>query len=427
MQDKKIAIRVRELGKKYQLSGTQEKYHTLRDTIVNTIKTPLQGLSSSTTNSPDFWALRNVSFDIKEGEVIGIIGRNGAGKSTLLKVLSRITTPSEGYVDLFGRVGSLLEVGTGFHPELSGRENIFLSGSIVGMKKKEIEEKFDGIVKFSEIEKFVDTPVKRYSSGMYVRLAFAVAAHLDSEILLVDEVLAVGDAQFQKKCLGKMREVSETGRTILFVSHNMNAIRNLCQRVIWLKGGMVHQTGNPDEITANYLTESISCHSISDIKSLIQSLPDDPAIRIEDIQVKQNNKAATVILNGDTVEIDITYQVLQRTIGLRVFFDLFDDRGNVLLRTYHDDGAEAIQIMEAGMYCSTVTIPANILAHREYVVNIGALILNIRTCTGGPHEGIRIPIHVETSNNINRGYPENSLQTRPLLQPILPWETQRGQ
>ena len=211
-----ISIRIRGLGKKYTLGKKQEKYLTLRDAFVNSVKAPFKHIlhKNPDTSSNEFWALKDVSFDVEHGEVVGIIGRNGAGKSTLLKILSRITTPSEGTVELHGRVGSLLEVGTGFHPELTGRENIFLSGSILGMRKREIEEKFDEIVKFSEIEKFIDTPAKRYSSGMYVRLAFAVAAHLDTDILVVDEVLAVGDAQFQKKSLGKMKEVGKTGKTV---------------------------------------------------------------------------------------------------------------------------------------------------------------------------------------------------------------------
>lgn len=221
MSANNIVVSVSHLGKKYRLGGPQVSYKTLRDAVVQSLKAPFhRGLPIE-----GFWALKDVTFEVQEGEVIGIIGRNGAGKSTLLKILSRITLPTEGMVDLYGRVGSLLEVGTGFHPELSGRENIYLSGSILGMTKQEIDQKFDEIVRFSEIEKFIDTPVKRYSSGMYVRLAFAVAAHLDTDILLIDEVLAVGDAEFQKKCLGKMGSITNEGRTILFVSHNMAAIQ----------------------------------------------------------------------------------------------------------------------------------------------------------------------------------------------------------
>ena len=249
-----IAIRIRGLGKKYQLGGRQENYLTLRDAIINSAKTPFNSIlhRNSDSSSKDFWALKDVSFDVHKGEVVGIIGRNGAGKSTLLKILSRITTPTEGEVEIHGRVGSLLEVGTGFHPEMTGRENIFLNGSILGMKKIEIEQKFDEIVKFAEIEKFLDTPVKRYSSGMYVRLAFAVAAHLEPEILVVDEVLAVGDAQFQKKCLGKMGAVAKEGRTVLFVSHNMAAVETLCCRGVVLDHGLIRFDGTQTAAISEY-------------------------------------------------------------------------------------------------------------------------------------------------------------------------------
>src|SRR5579859_915879 len=223
MSSGELAISIRRLGKSYMIEHGRPRVVTFRDVVMERLRHPLGGARPET-----FWALRDVELDIRLGDVVGVIGRNGAGKSTLLKLLSRITEPTEGVIDLYGRVGSLLEVGTGFHPELTGRENIFLNGAILGMRRSEIRRQFDAIVDFAEVEKFLDTPVKRYSSGMYVRLAFAVAAHLDPEILIVDEVLAVGDAQFQNKCLGKMGEVARSGRTVLFVSHNMAAIRQLC-------------------------------------------------------------------------------------------------------------------------------------------------------------------------------------------------------
>jgi lipopolysaccharide transport system ATP-binding protein len=261
-----IAISVNNLSKKYYI-GQYQRYKTLRDTLTDAMYTSFHRLlqlmnGQSTINnhqsSNTIWALKDVSFEVKHGEVVGIIGPNGAGKSTLLKILTRITEPTEGYADIYGRVGSLLEVGTGFHPELTGRENVYLSGAILGMKKVEIDRKFDEIVAFAEIEKFLDTPVKRYSSGMHVRLGFAVAAHLEPEILLVDEVLAVGDAAFQKKCLGKMGEVSKQGRTVLFVSHNLIAIETLCQRVIWLRDGKTALEGNASQVISNYLRTSFS-------------------------------------------------------------------------------------------------------------------------------------------------------------------------
>ncbi|HLH30339.1 MAG TPA: ABC transporter ATP-binding protein [Terriglobia bacterium] len=256
------AIHVEGLGKRYRI-GQYEKYRALRDTLTDAMYAPARMLSALMSGKRNgsgrganyFWALSDVSMDIREGEVVGLIGRNGAGKSTLLKILSRLTEPTQGRARIRGRVGSLLEVGTGFHPELTGRENIYLSGAILGMRKREIDRNFDAIVDFAEMGKFVDTPVKFYSSGMYVRLAFAVAAHLEPEVLLIDEVLAVGDAGFQKKCLGKMDDIAGTGRTIIFVSHNMAAVQNLCTSAYLLSDGRVAASGNTNEIVSQYLKE----------------------------------------------------------------------------------------------------------------------------------------------------------------------------
>jgi lipopolysaccharide transport system ATP-binding protein len=250
-----VVIQADGLGKRYRI-GERQPYVALRDLIGHALRAPARLFSRNGNGSGRgknyIWALKDVSFDIHEGEVVGLIGRNGAGKSTLLKILARITRPTEGSAEIQGRVGSLLEVGTGFHPELTGRENVFLSGAILGMKKAEIDRKFDEIVAFSEVERFLDTPLKHYSSGMQMRLAFAVAAHLEPEILLVDEVLAVGDLSFQKKCLGKMEDVSRTGRTIVFVSHQMNQIRRLCVRAIWVDGGKLRESGETGSIVSAY-------------------------------------------------------------------------------------------------------------------------------------------------------------------------------
>jgi lipopolysaccharide transport system ATP-binding protein len=258
----KPAISVENLGKCYRVSPQRRggrDYRTLRESLTGLATAPLRRLRSTATSgaeAEDFWALKDVSFDVQPGEVVGIIGRNGAGKSTLLKILSRITKPTKGQVTINGRVGSLLEVGTGFHPELTGRENIYLNGSILGMSRSEIDRDFDAIVDFSGVERFLDTPVKRYSSGMYVRLAFAVAAYLEPEILVVDEVLAVGDAQFQAKCLGKMGEVARAGRTVLFVSHNMAAIQDLCPRIALFRGGQLHRDGAGSDVISEYLSDA---------------------------------------------------------------------------------------------------------------------------------------------------------------------------
>ena len=293
-------IKVSNLSKRYRIGAKEEGYKTIREAIMAGITAPIRNLKrlrkltkfddnnakgnssnpmphalSSMQSSQDdvIWALKDVSFEVNEGEVMGIIGRNGAGKSTLLKVLSRITEPSSGYVEIHGRLSSLLEVGTGFHPELTGRENIFLNGAVLGMRKREIEQKFDEIVNFAEIERFIDTPVKRYSSGMYVRLAFAVAAHLEPEILLVDEVLAVGDIAFQKKCLGKMGDIAKGGRTVLFVSHNMGAIRSLCGSAIWIDDGQIVERGPTDEVVRNY--EEKQLKRFDELSYVVERNPED--------------------------------------------------------------------------------------------------------------------------------------------------------
>src|SRR5712691_3001376 len=286
------AIRVENLCKRYRI-GERQRYKTLRDALFGVMCAPFRGLRAclsgewasarSQESNNVIWALKDVSFDVKRGEVVGIIGRNGAGKSTLLKILSRITKPTKGFAEIHGRVGSLLEVGTGFHPELTGRENIYLNGAILGIKRQDIGRKFDEIIAFAEVEKFIDTPIKHYSSGMYLRLAFAVAAHLEPEILLVDEVLAVGDVAFQKKCMGKMGDVAKEGRTVLLISHNMAAVENLCQRGVVLHQGQITYIGNQAEAIAKYL-KSLSGNALSlmDRKDRIGS----GAVRVVGIELK---------------------------------------------------------------------------------------------------------------------------------------------
>jgi lipopolysaccharide transport system ATP-binding protein len=352
-----VAIHVESLSKFYRI-GERQRYKTLRDSLSNALYAPFhaaasllnshngyQSTGSNGLSNNEFWALKDVSFDIKKGEVIGIIGRNGAGKSTLLKILSRITKPTQGYVRINGRVGSLLEVGTGFHPELTGRENIYLNGAIIGMRKKEIDRKFDEIVAFAEIAKFVDTPVKFYSSGMYIRLAFAVAAHLEPEILLVDEVLAVGDLAFQNKCLDKMRQISGVGRTILFVSHNLQAIRNLCQRCLLISDGKLVMDEEPNQVITNYYKRVRSLEIGSDMK------PFEPRVRRGSGKVRFSNLRITdqeigeprfEFQIGETIRFDIRYQVFEVLEGLYLLiylksmsyrewvtgarFSLFEDR-----------------------------------------------------------------------------------------------------
>jgi lipopolysaccharide transport system ATP-binding protein len=297
-----IAINVEGLGKTFQIGGRQKSYYRLTDQLVDMVVAPfrragnlMRGQAGGAAELDEtIWALKDVSFEIKPGEVVGIIGRNGAGKSTLLKILTGITDPTDGYADIYGRVGSLLEVGTGFHPELTGRENIYLNGAILGMKKAEIEGKLDEIVAFAEIDKFLDTPVKHYSSGMYVRLAFSVAAHLEPEILLVDEVLAVGDLAFQRKCLGKMDDVAQAGRTVLFVSHNMGLLQQLCERGIFLQHGTVHTDGTITEAVDAYLQTLEQAESQDLAKRMDRKGVGDA--RLVEIEVSSNGNGPSSLL-----------------------------------------------------------------------------------------------------------------------------------
>lgn len=328
-------IRVENLGKKYILSHQKkEPYTALRDVIAEKLKTvgrklsrPLSSNLKTDNTHEEFWALKDVSFEIAQGDRVGIIGRNGAGKSTLLKILSRITEPTEGRVRIRGRVASLLEVGTGFHPELTGRENIFLNGAILGMTKAEIKRKFDEIVAFAEVEKFLDTPVKHYSSGMYVRLAFAVAAHLEPEILVVDEVLAVGDAQFQKKCLGKMEDVSaKEGRTVVFVSHNMAAVKQLCSRAILLSEGMVVLDSTPDEIISNYISETVKQGAKEEKYSHIKG---DLRAQITKVEVNSGSAGQKIVSVFQDIRLRIDYVVNQFIDELEFFVLIYSYDGEV--------------------------------------------------------------------------------------------------
>jgi len=309
-----LAIKVENLSKQYRIGGPQERYRTFRDTLMNGIVSPfrktrdlIRGVHTGAAGlTENIWALKDVSFEVEKGEVVGIIGRNGAGKTTVLKILSRITEPTEGHAEICGRIGSLLEVGTGFHPELTGRENTYLNGAILGMRKAEIDRKFDQIVAFAEIEKFIDTPVKHYSSGMYVRLAFAVAAHLEPEILLVDEVLAVGDVAFQKKCIGKMGNVAQEGRTVLFVSHNMAAIQSLCPSAMVLSEGVLRFRGSSMDAISQYLRDR-NTTVVSPVIDLAhyRTMSEAPIFRTLSV-VDEKEVNNTVFPIGSTIVLDLT-------------------------------------------------------------------------------------------------------------------------
>ena len=422
------AISVRSLSKRFRL-GETHGYRLLSEALGTLATAPLRKLQNNGKNARPqddppkrskeyLWALRDVTFDVQAGEVFGIIGANGAGKSTLLKILSKITEPTAGEVDLRGRVGSLLEVGTGFHPELTGRENVFINGAILGMTQREIRSRFDAIIDFSGIEDFIDTPVKRYSSGMQTRLAFAVAAHLDPEIMIVDEVLAVGDAQFQQKCLGKMENVADQGRTILLVSHNMKTIRNMCSRTMWIDQGSVRTIGETDEVITDYLRANQRAETLADVPDRIAALPDDPAFRLHNVILRQLGAPTNRISNSEPVEVEIEYEVRKATPGLRVYFDLCDQEQDILVRSFFDDDANARDVLSPGRYRSVATIPANFLAPREYIIVVRAGVYNERSITG---TGLTIEIHVDNTSQVNRAYPNDVIRAK--LQPKFVWNT----
>jgi lipopolysaccharide transport system ATP-binding protein len=362
-------IRVENLGKKYTLSH-QEKASTFRDALTQRLSNPFRRSTSKPNGGQleEFWALKDVSFEIQQGDRVGIIGRNGAGKSTLLKILSRITAPTSGEIRIKGRVASLLEVGTGFHPELTGRENIFLNGAILGMSKAEIRRKFDEIVAFAEVEKFIDTPVKRYSSGMYVRLAFAVAAHLEPEVLIVDEVLAVGDAQFQKKCLGKMQTVANEGRTVLFVSHHMASINQLCDRVIWLNRGEVVSQGSTFEVVPKYLSEGIS-HT--PIVSLVNQSKEVFFTRISLLDHQGTPSTDLDVRFPFTIEME--YEVTQpvKNVEMAVRIKTAEEQ-SIFTSVYSDNSDQTKMNKLPGRYVATVEVPQQFLMPGSYTINCAA-------------------------------------------------------
>jgi len=354
-----IAIRVNNISKKYLIGNTSSG--SLRETIVSVFS------ANSQSKTEDFWALKDISFEVKRGEAIGIIGKNGAGKSTLLKVLSRITEPTKGRVEIDGRVSSLLEVGTGFHPELTGRENVFLNGTILGMKRQEIKDKFDEIVDFSGVEKFLDTPVKRYSSGMKVRLAFAVAAHLEPEILIIDEVLAVGDAEFQKKCLGKMEDVTGEGRTVLFVSHNMSAVKQLCSKGILLNHGKMMEEGEVDKVVNMYLSSGQQAST----DSIVQFEPDASKnfqllqATLKDEKTEQKN----IFECEEDVILGLKCKLTDKIPGLYGYLTVKDNNGNLLIETdTFDFLPNLLENLTPGVNDITIKIPRRTLSPGQYYI-----------------------------------------------------------
>lgn len=343
-----IAIKVSNVSKKYTIGKQKD----------SSLKSSLAGIfQSAETKGDEFWALKDVSFEINKGDVIGIIGKNGAGKSTLLKILSQITKPTEGRIEINGRVASLLEVGTGFHPELTGRENIYLNGTILGMTRKEVKAKFDEIVAFSGVEKFIDTPVKHYSSGMYVRLAFAVAAHLEPEILIIDEVLAVGDAEFQKKCLGKMKQVAGEGRTVIFVSHNMEAVKNLCEKAIFMEHGSVILDGKPVEIIEKYLERQSTVSLAQDFE--YESALGNEFVKIKHISIVPDRKdAKSIITVKSPLKIRFEFWNELDEMATNLSLHLFAATGECVFNSVTQ---LPVPILKKGLYTSTCLIPGEFL------------------------------------------------------------------
>lgn len=416
-------IKVEHISKQYTLGVTHTAHHTLRDELAGAVKSVFNKQTNGTNGKDNtIWALNDVSFEVLRGEVIGIVGRNGAGKSTLLKILSRITEPTSGRIELYGRVGSLLEVGTGFHPELTGRENIFLNGVIMGMKRKELARKFDEIVAFADIDRFIDTPVKRYSSGMYVRLAFAVAAHLEPEILIVDEVLAVGDEMFQKKCLGKMATIAHEGRTVLFVSHNMPAVINLCPRVILLEQGVVAQDGKASDVVGYYLQTGGAKLARREWPD-ISTAPGDDVVRLRSISVIDEDEQVCP-------SIDI-----RKKIGIRFEYDVLES-GQRLVPTFNIAGESGAVVFWAGdrnpdwentprskgRYITTAWIPGNFLNAGTMVVS--ATISKVRPTYEHLYEQGVLSFEVidRMGSDTARGnFPGHFAGA---VRPLLPWETQ---
>ena len=377
-----VMVHAENLGKKYTIGhqGDRQRYTALRDVVADRARSLTRSarrffrgaLPAGGMSTEEFWALKSVNFEVRRGEVLGIIGRNGAGKSTLLKVLSRITEPSEGRVTIKGRVASLLEVGTGFHPELTGRENIYLNGAILGMSRAEVRRQFDAIVDFAEVEQFLDTPVKRYSSGMYVRLAFAVAAHLEPDILIVDEVLAVGDAEFQKKCLGKMKDVSaRTGRTVLFVSHNMTAINSLCGRAILFNDGRVQEIGSANDIAQLYIASGAGIEERYKAWTYGEA-PGDERFKVARIEITPDEAASeTPIEMGTAFRVETDYWNLTENANVVLELIVRAGDGTPVFHSYSTEAEDHPARLHAqGLYRSSCSVPGNLLNAGHYGIEM---------------------------------------------------------
>jgi lipopolysaccharide transport system ATP-binding protein len=440
----RTVIQVEGLGKRYRI-GQPARHNALSHLIGNALRAPVRLLRGSNHNSggqanggssdgpssstnmntnyggpPFIWALKDVSFEVKEGEVVGLIGRNGAGKSTLLKILARITRPTEGHAEIRGRVGSLLEVGTGFHPELTGRENVFMSGAVLGMRAAEIKRKFDEIVAFSEVERFLDTPLKHYSSGMQMRLAFAVAAHLEPEVLFVDEVLAVGDVAFQKKCLGKMSEVASHGRTILFVSHNVAAVTRLCNRCILVDSGTIQKDGPTHDVMNTYLRSVRTTSASREWETA--NAPGDGVVRLRAVRVRSpEGQVAETFDIRRPIGIEVVFDVLEGGQVLTPNLHVFDETGINLFISHDVDPTWRRRPRPAGRYVSTAWIPGNFLAEGTFVV--GAAITTMVSMNVRLYEREAIAFDVIDSRDWDSARGDYAGPLPGVVRPLLKWET----
>ena len=425
-----IAIRVENVSKLFKLGPQKRTYRTMSETLTEAALLPFrevarlfQGTDGRANEGNDtIWALKDVSAEIKQGEVVGIIGRNGAGKSTLLKILSRITEPTEGYAEIHGRVGSLLEVGTGFHQELTGRENVYLNGAILGMKKAEIDRKFDEIVDFAEVERFIDTPVKHYSSGMTMRLAFAVAAHLQPEILLVDEVLAVGDVRFQKKCLNKMESVSEQGRTVLFVSHNMAAVTRLCERSILLGDGTVIKEGHTYEVVGAYLNSGLGTTAAREWTEPATA-PRGEIVRLRAVRVRtEDGSISDVVDIRCSLTVEMEYEVLKPGFALMPHFSLHNAEGLNLFSAHDLDPRWRKQSREVGRYTSIARIPGNFLAEGTMFVSPGCV--TVEPTMKQFYERAAVAFQVVDTSEGDSARGDWGREMRGAVRPMLKWCTE---
>lgn len=413
-----VVLRAEGLSKKYTITvstrGNPTLFERIRDGFTHLWK-------PSRVREEDIWPLQDASFEIKRGEVVGIVGRNGAGKSTLLKILSRITEPTSGRAEIYGRVGTLLEVGTGFHPELTGRDNVYLNGIILGMKKEEIAARFDEIVAFSGIEKFIDTPVKRYSSGMYVRLAFAVGAHLESEVLIVDEVLAVGDGEFQAKCLTRMHDMGEHGKTVLLVSHNLSAITRLCHRAILLDKGRLIADGPTEEVVSTYLHSGVHATCVKEWHDRATA-PGNDAVRFRAVRLRNDRMALTNLMDiGQAFNVELEYEVLQAGHILAPHFGLVNEKGDLLFLAYEANLSWRNCPRKVGKYISQGIVPGHLLTEGTYFVSAFCRTLRTRAVDIEEHQTVMFQVIESQDDHSARGNIDGHFPG--LIRPLLEWKT----